>query len=346
MKQPALGLVSAAVMMAIALAFMSLFDLAAFNGWVAFIALCFIPASIVVGVTWGANPPFVARLSQPAKGAVLILVTGLVAALVAYLVIHHLIGEGQVPPGPIPTHYAIIAVVWTFWMAIMMGGWPVTAAVKSPLPAGLLVLVAAYAVTYGVFRLFFNYDFLQGAPVFLESAPRGMYMGVLALVFCVTHVAAMFLVLLFDLWPFTSSPGLMKQPVLGIVWTVATLAIVSMAMAVGVTSSGTDPMIFLTRVTVPFIFGSIMVLNMFENSLLASLKQPLKGVANTAVAISFGVGLATLYGLVGPLVMGQPLPSGPPDYHFEIWLANALLGITFPLLVFEAVYFGFWPFRK
>lgn len=346
MKQPALGLVSAATMMVLALAFISLFDLATFNSWVAFIALCFIPMSIVVGVTWGANPPFAAKLGQPIKGIALLLVTAIVAVIVGYLIIHHLIGEDRVPPGPIPTHFAIIAVVWTFWMAIMMGGWPVTAAVKSAVPAGLGVLVVAYLVTYVVFRVFFNYDFLQGAPVYLDSAPRGMYMGVMALVFCVTHVAAMFLVLLFDLWPFTSSPGLMKQPVLGIVWTVTTLAIVSLAMYVGVTTMGTDPMVFLTRVTVPFIFGSIMVLNMFENSLMASLTQPLKGIANTAVAIALGVGLATLYGMLGPVVIGEPLPSGPPDYHFEIWLANALLGITFPLLVFKAVYFGFWPWRK
>jgi hypothetical protein len=345
MKQPALGLVSSVAVMAIALGFISLFDLPAFNGWVAFIALCFIPMSIVAGITWGATPPFAPGLRQPAKGLVLLVTTALVALLVAYLIIHQGIGEDQVPPGPIPTHFAIIAVVWTFWIAIMMGGWPVTAAVKSALPAGLGVLIVAYLVTYAVFRVFFNYDFLQGAPVYLESAPRGLYMAILALVFCVTHVAAMFLVLLFDLWPFTSSPGLMKQPVLGVVWTIATLVIVSIAMYVGVSAIGMDPMVFLTRVTVPFIFGSIMVLNMFQNSLFASMTQPAKGIANTATAAVVGVALATLYGRVGPAIIG-PLVSGPPSYDYEIWLANALLGITFPLLVFEAVYFNFWPFRK
>jgi hypothetical protein len=105
---------------------------------------------------------------------------------------------------------------------------------------------------------------------------------------------------------------------------------------------GTDPMIFLTRVTVPFIFGSILVLNMFQNSLFASMTQPLKGLVNTAVAISFGVGLANVYGLLAPMVTGT-LVSGPPAYDYEIWLANALLGITFPLLVFHAVFFSFWP---
>ncbi len=346
MKQPVLGLVSSAVVIALALGFISLFDLATFNGWVAFAALCFIPMSIVVGVTWGAAPPFAAGMRQPAKGLVLLAVTAAVAVAAAYLILHRLVGEGVAPPGPIPTHFAIIAVVFAFWLAIMMGGWPVTAAVKRALPVGFGVLLVAYAVNYAVFRIFFNYDFLEGTPVYLESAPRGLYMAILPLVFCVTHVAAMFLILLFDLWPFTASPGLMKQPMLGLVWTVTTLAMTGAAMAIGVQSMGTDPMIFLTRVTVPFIFGAILVLNMFENALLASLTQPLKGIANTAVAISFGVGLAGVYRLLGPMLMGMPLASGPPAYDYEIWLANALLGITFPLLVFHAVYFGFWPLRR
>jgi hypothetical protein len=345
MRQPVLGIAASAVVMAIAIGFISLFDLPTFNGWVSFVALCFIPMSIVAGITWGATPPFAPGLRQPARGLVLLLTTALVALLVAYLIIHQGIGEDRVPPGPIPTHYAIIAVVWTFWMAIMMGGWPVTAAVKPSLPAGLGVLVVSYLVTYAVFRVFFNYDFLQGTPVHLESAPRGLYMAILPLVFCVTHVAAMFLILLFDLWPFTASPGVMKQPVLGIVWTLTTLAIVSIAMYAGVSAMGMDPMVFLTRVTVPFIFGSIMVLNMFQNSLFASMTQPAKGMANTAAAIVLGVGLALLYGRLGPAVIG-PLVSGPPSYDYEIWLANALLGITFPLLVFEAVYFDFWPFKR
>lgn len=344
MKQPALGVLSAVIVMVIALGFISFFDVATFNGWVAFVALCFIPMEIVVGIIWGANPPFVAGLRQPVKGLTLVAVTAVVAALVALAVLA-VIGEGVSPPGPIPTHFAIIAVVFAFWLAIMMGGWPLTAAIKSPVPAGVAVLVGAYLVTYAVFRVFFNYDFLQGAPVYLESAPRGLYMAVLALVFCVTHVAAMFLVLCFDLWPFTASPGLMKQPVLGVVWTLVTLALTSLAMYVGVTVMGTDPMTFLTRVTVPFIFGSILVLNMFENSLFATMAQPLKGIVNTAVAISFGVGLASVFGLLAPMVTG-PMASGPPAYDYEIWLANALLAITFPLLVFHAVFFNFWPLRK
>ena len=64
------------------------------------------------------------------------------------------------------------------------------------------------------FRVFFNYEFLQGTPVYLQSAPRGSFNAVAALVFYVTMLGGMFLLLHFDLWPFTRSPGLMKQPVL------------------------------------------------------------------------------------------------------------------------------------
>ena len=35
------------------------------------------------------------------------------------------------------------------------------------------VLAAAYAVTWIVFRTFFDYTFMQGAPVYLASAPTG-----------------------------------------------------------------------------------------------------------------------------------------------------------------------------
>ena len=101
-------------------------------------------------------------------------------------------------------------------------------------------------------------------------------------------------------------------------------------------------MAFLTQVTVPFIFGSIIVLNMLQNSLFARMKQPLKGVMNTIAAAAIGLILAHLYVSLAPIVIGQ-LASGPPGYEREIWLANALLSVTFPFLIFSAAYFTFWP---
>ena len=102
----------------------------------------------------------------------------------------------------------------------MWGGWPFNLFGKDPLVAGITLLAAAYVITWVIFRVFFNYDFLQGAPVYLASAPQGLFNAVSALVFYVTALAVMFLVLCFDLWPFTKVPSLMQQPVLGLVWTI------------------------------------------------------------------------------------------------------------------------------
>ena len=104
-------------------------------------------------------------------------------------------------------------------------------------------------------------------------------------------------------------------------------------------------MAFLTEVTVPFIFGSIIVLNMLQNSLFAKMAQPVKGAANVVAAIVIGQVLAVVYGALAPTLTGA-LPSGPPGYEYEIWLANALLSVTFPCLIFLAAYFGFWPLAK
>ena len=330
--------------MAAALAFIASFEFDTFVGWASFALLCLIPAQIVVVVLWGARPSWVATLRQPARGAVLLLATIVVGLLLAPIVLA-VTGEGVSPPGPIPSHFATIVVPTTFWLTIIWGGWPFTALMKNREAAGLAVLAAAYVLTYVLFRLFFSYAFLEGTPVSLASAPHGAFNAVTALVFYVTALAGMFLLLCFDLWPLTTSPQLMTQPVLGVVWTLASAVLGAVAMWLGVGVMAMDPMIFLTRVTVPFIFGSIIVLNMLENSLFAALRPPLKGVLNAAVAAVIGVALARLYGALSVRVTGV-LPSGAPGYEFEIWLANALLSVTFPFLIFLAAYFAFWPLTR
>ena len=344
MAQPALGLVASAIVIVVSLGFVSLFDFPAFVGWVSFYNLCLIPFQVVAVVLWGANPPLVAKLSQPLKGLVLLLVTLVAAAVIAPLVLG-VAGEGVSPPGPIPSHFVILVVPTTFYLAIIWGGWPFTNLFTRPIVAGLALLTASYVITYVLFRVFFNYDFLQGAPVYLQSAPQGMFNAVIALVAYVTALALMFLVLCFDLWPFTTAPGVMKQPVLGLLWTAVVLAGGAIAVQIGVVSMGIDPMIFLTRATVPFIFGSIIVLNMLQNSLFGKMAQPLKGVANAVTALVVGLVLANVYGALAPTLTGQ-LTSGPPGYDYEVWLSNALLSVTFPFLIFYAVYFGYWPLAK
>jgi hypothetical protein len=303
-----------------------------------------IPMQVVAVVLWGGNPGFVRAMGQPMKGLALVLLTAVVSA-VATAVAFAVVGESVSPPGPIPSHFAVVVVPTTFWLAIMMGGWPFTGLIKNPIVAGFAVVIAAYVLTYLEFRVLFNYDFMKDAPVYLASAPHGMYNAVMALVFHVTALAVMFLVLCFDLWPLTSSPGVMKQPVLGLVWSAITLGGAALAMWIGIGTFGMDPMAFLTGVTAPFIFGSIIMLNMLQNSLFATKSQPVKGLLNAIGAAVIGVALAHLYTALTPIVSGS-LASGPPGYDLEVWLANALLSVTFPFLIYFAVFFQYWPLVK
>jgi hypothetical protein len=103
-----------------------------------------------------------------------------------------------------------------------------------------------------------------------------------------------------------------------------------------------DPVIYLVSVPVPFLFGSVVVLNMLGNTLFARLSQPAKGVLNVLAAIAFEGSLSLVFWVSMPAVSGE-LPSGPPAYAAQLWLANALLAVTFPFLVIHAAFFHFWP---
>ncbi len=84
---------------------------------------------------------------------------------------------------------------------------------------------------------------------------------------------------------------------------------------------------------------------MFQNSLFAKLAQPVKGVLNAVAAAAIGYALYVFYCLAAMVVTGS-MESGPPSYEYEIWMANALLSVTFPFLIFLAAYFAFWPLAK
>ena len=187
---------------------------------------------------------------------------------------------------------------------------------------------------------------MQGAPVYVASLdPHGLFNAWNVVVFYVTAIAVMFLSLNFDLWPFTASPALMKQPVLGFVWTIVALVIGGLAFYLGVNVVGMDVVSFMVRVPIPFIFGTIIVLNMLHGSLFRRFAQPLKGVLNALASVVIGVALALLYGALAPVVSGAVKP-GPPSYDYEIWLASALLAVTFPFLIFYAEFFKMWPLHK
>jgi len=345
-KQPLLGIASTLLVIVLSLGFIALFAFPTFATWVGFLMICIIPMQIVTSITWGCkHPSFAAARTQPAKGILLTLLALVVAAIVA--VAHFwLVGGGINPPVPMLAMCIITSVIITFWLAIVWGGWPFHRVIKNPVAAGLALLAAAYIINYLLFRLLFNYGFMQGAPVYVASLdPHGAFNAWSILVFYVTAIAAMFVLVNFDLWPFTKFPALMRQPVLGIIWTIVTLLIGSFAFYVGVKVIRMDAVDFMVRVPIPFIFGTIIVVNMMQGWLFGKLAQPLKGLLNATASAVIGIVLARIYEALAPVVTGAVKP-GPPSYDFEIWLASALLAVTFPFLIFYAEFFRMWPLHK
>ncbi len=346
LRQPALGLVASALIIAISLGFVALFPAAKFLGSISYCLIAIIPMEIVVGITWGCkHPPFAAGRAQPVKGVLLTLLTLIVGAVVA-VAYFFIAGGGYRPITPMLMMCSIVSVVVMFWAAIMFGGWPFTAWLKGPVEAGFAMLLAVYAVNLALFKLFFNYEFMRGAPVYNELLdPHGLFNANLALVFYITAIGIMFVMLHFDLWPLTKSAAIMKQPVLGLVWTAICLVLGAVVFYIGIYTLKMDALQFMVRVPIPFIFGTIIVLNMLQGSLFAKFTQPLKGVLSAVAAAVVGVALALLYGALAPSISGELAP-GPPGNDFERWLASALLAVTFPFLIFYAEFFEFWPLKK
>jgi hypothetical protein len=346
MKQPLAGLVATLAIVAISLAFISLFPFPVFSSWVAYLIDCVIPVQIMIGVTWGAShPAFAASRPQPMKGIFLALVAALVGAVLA-VALWMTVGHGINPPTPVLIFFMIDFVLTTFWFAIMMGGWPFVTLFKNPLAAGFAMLAGVIVMAYVIFHVFFDFSFMAGAPFYRpESDPRGMFNAWSAVVYYVTVIAAMFVLAAFDLWPLHKFPALMKQPVLGICWTLISAAIAGVAFYIGVVAMGMEPASFMVAVPIPFIFGTIIVLNMLQGSLYPAAKPPLKGVLNFVTIAVVGTVLARIYTALMPSVSG-PLKGGAPTFDFEIWLASALLSVTFPLLVCHAEFFKLWPLRK
>ncbi|MHB9861165.1 hypothetical protein [Streptomyces sp. YIM S03343] len=344
LKQPERGLVAALLVMAASLIFISLFDWPTFSGWVSYYLMCTVPISMVIGVIWqGEQPAFIAAQRQPLRGLLFLLLALAVGAVVA--AVHFVALGGVSPPSPMLLQRIVASVVVVFLMTIMWGGWPFVL-IRNPLAAGFGLLIGCYLLNYVLFQVFFNYEFMKGSSLYHAGQdPHGLFSASSAVSFYVTVGTIMFLTLHFDLWPLTRVPSLMKQPVLGLVW--FTIALV---LGAGVFTLGTQVLDMAgpqydTKVTIPFIFGSIIVLNICGGSLFPPMTQPLKGLCSALTATVTGTVLSLLYGLLAPVVTGH-LQAGPPAFDFEVWLSTALLAVTFPFLTFHADFFSMWPLAE
>jgi hypothetical protein len=346
-RQPALGIAATALVIAISLGYIALWDFGRFIGWVSFFALSFIPFEVMTGVLWGGSPPFVARLRQPQKGAALVVLT-LLVGLVMSQFLYRTLGASQGEPGPMLAFFCLCVIVTTFFWTIAFGGWPFTAVFRNPVAAGLTTWLACCALGSAIYWTCANFEYLQGAPVYVPSAdPHGLFNAWNVVVYYMSALTVLFSWLCFDLWPLTTRPAILKQPTLGIVVTGTSLVLGYLLFAIGVYGLKVQNVEFLLRVPIAVIFGTILVLNMCQNSVSGS-RQPAKGAINLLISAVVGSLLLQMYQWLEPAISG-PVPPGPEPFQreqFQVWTANALLSVTFPFLVFYAAYFNFWPLAR
>ena len=340
MKQPLLGIVSLIGVVIIALGIISLFEEATFSTWVAWLFMALVPMQLVMAMVWQTNyPSLLARMSQPLKGLVMTLITMVVGLSLAVLS-YHLVGKGH-GITPMLMMYSILVVVVTFWYAALWHCWPVTLLSSNPLIIGLSVLVVAYLGGYIIFQLLFDFSFLKGAPVYFADAdPGGLFMAWSPLVMGISTVAAIMLFPLFEGWPVRA----IRNPSLGVLAsTVIAAALGGLLYSACTMVLGMDQIRYMILIPISFIFGTFVPLTFFQGELLKNMEQPLKGILLVLLCTVAAFILQRIYLYMGPIVSG-PLAAGPEGhYQEELWLANALLGLTFPLLVILLDYFQFWP---
>ena len=340
-----LGVLVLLVVVLASLVFVATMEWPTFRDWVSYYLVCAVPTLFVIGPFWrGEHPRALTRLPQPWRGLGLTALALLLAAVIA-VVVDVTLGGGGRPPSPNVAHIVIMAVPVTFLFAVIWDGWPFRW-IRNQVLAGLVLQVVAYLVVVAVYEIFANYDSFKGGPAYVAALdPGGPFDAWAVMTFVVTTMAVGLLLLHLDLWPLAGTSALAGGARRVAVLTAVVLLVSAVAMWLGVGVGGLESPTFLVGVVIPFLFGSIVVLNVLESALPLPGAQPLRGVASAVCAAVIGLLLAGLYVLLSPHVSGE-VPFGGPGYQGEVWLASALLAVTFPLLSVVTDCFGFWPARR
>lgn len=320
-----------------------------FTDWVATAFMAATPAQVILGLLWhNAKPEWVNRYSAVGKGVALTAITVCAGVMVMGLIL--LLVSGGHGITPMLVQFTIMTVVAVLWLVAVWGCWPFTVISSDSTVYGLLTLLGAYLLAYGLWIVFFDYSVLAkiGHPhYYADIHPRGLFDMWQAMTFFVTTAAVIVIHLLFDFWPVDKLSKGAGQPLRGLIATVyiVVLSWGIRALFVGGLSMGLVE--YMIRVPVCLIFGAFIVNNMMQFSLFSSLAQPRRGLLLTGLAALVGVLMYSLYSWASQLHTGQVLGMGPEHgFAREIWIASAMLGITFPIIFVVSGFFAFWPIKR
>jgi hypothetical protein len=141
------------------------------------------------------------------------------------------------------------------------------------------------------------------------------------------------------MWPISKFPRLMKQPIMGIVFTLICCVIGYVALKVGIDAMSIEPLKFLV-IGISYIFGLLMLLTVFQTWPGSTMKQPLGGLVNAIVGIPLGI--IGYYGILAFCNWHFGVKAMVyPNNMFAI--GGVMLGITFPVWVLYTGFWDFWP---
>jgi hypothetical protein len=350
LRQPLLGVAAFVVTIGASLVFCALFSAATLGSWVALFFIGAVPAQVVLALGLHLEyPAFLRKARQPAKGLIFVALVALVSAVVSPLVLYG-IGGGVTPPNPFAILFLVQTVPVTLALVLFFKCWPLTALSSRPGVVGAGTLVLAYVFTWVIFRVFFDFGFLRGTPAYLGRLdPKGLFTAWDSAAFVVAMGAVLLCFVLFEFWPLTAialrRPAVARQPLFGLLALGIVLLVTLVVWGVPVGLAGMDPVVFMARVPVVVIFGVFIVLTMFQGVGFARFTQPARGIAMTAAVIVLAAAMEVLYGAAARTIV-PGVAAGAPTYGLELWLATAMLGVTFPVIVAFCDGFGFWPLLR
>ena len=348
-RQPTVGIIASILVVAVSILVSDELRPDFFLSWVNLLMVSMVPIQIVISLVWHCKQPeSIGRLPQPVRGLAFLLLTVAVGVLVA-VVSNHTIGGGLTPPTPFVNMFVILSVLVTIGLIIPLQCWPFTSILgKRPVLMGFALLVAAYAITWLLFTTLFDFGFLHQAPFYQEALdPHGSFNAWQPLTCGLCSVATILSLVLLDFWPVSilvrNIPAFGRQPLFGIASGALIALVVTVVWQFCIVHLGMDVVQLLVR-TVSMIFGIFIVLVMFEGAPFLRLAQPWRGLVLVGSAALLGVSMYTLYRYFAADHLA--LPGGAPGYVLELWLATSMLAITFPLMVFYASFFDYWPLRR
>ncbi|MCB1661077.1 MAG: hypothetical protein H6995_00685 [Pseudomonadales bacterium] len=320
-----------------------------YQNWFGFLAISCIPSLVIINAVWQFNyPNKLARIhSQPWRGLSFTLLAIALGLIVAALSMQW-VGLNIAPPTPFLMMFIILSVVAVMWQLLVFEGWPFHGLSNSM--KGWAMLCSSYVLAYLLYQIFFDFSLLSGIPESWRAiAPLGLFEPWTAIVYLITTLSVIFAFQLVDFRPFTnlrSKQNLCaKQPYHGLLLGSTVLLLSLLTFWLATQFFKIDPVTFMVKAPVSFLFGLFLMMDTTGNQVFLSIRQPWRGLLLIALSMMLGALMCRgyewiMYGVLAHIV------SGAPTYSAELWLANAMLSMTFPLILIYCHFFKFWPIQR